>query len=243
MSYFNRDQEEYMADLARVPREQKCPSGWHVTADEKCDCKPRPAASPVPPSAPSDERIYPCLTCDAMRTKAEGGTTFTYCEECMKRVNQPPAAAPVEGAIPTEPYAHLHDERDNRIRHLESENARLLNELAEAKRDYEDATSHYTENSLRGLLAKAERRLAGYREVVERYVRHASGCSIHDEARCDCGLTAALASLSPSRYQGFVCTRPANHPREENGNLFTCTDINGRARWMKPHSEEEVSNG
>jgi hypothetical protein len=42
-----------------------------------------------------------------------------------------------------------------------------------------------------------------------------------------------------SRYQGFVCTRPANHPREENGNLYTCTDINGRARWMKSHFEEE----
>jgi hypothetical protein len=36
-----------------------------------------------------------------------------------------------------------------------------------------------------------------------------------------------------SRYQGFICTRPQDHPIEESGSVFTCTDINGRARWMK----------
>jgi hypothetical protein len=49
--------------------------------------------------------------------------------------------------------------------------------------------------------------------------------------------------LCASRYQGFVCTRPQDHASVESGSVFTCTDINGRARWMKPHSEEEVSNG
>lgn len=29
-------------------------------------------------------RIYPCLKCDKLRTKAEGGTTFTVCEDCWK---------------------------------------------------------------------------------------------------------------------------------------------------------------
>jgi hypothetical protein len=32
----------------------------------------------------ADENLYPCITpgCKTMRTKAEGGTTFTVCDEC-----------------------------------------------------------------------------------------------------------------------------------------------------------------
>lgn len=28
------------------------------------------------------ERIYPCVKCGVMRSKAEGGTVFTVCDEC-----------------------------------------------------------------------------------------------------------------------------------------------------------------
>lgn len=28
------------------------------------------------------ERIYPCVKCGKLRTKAEGGTIFTVCDEC-----------------------------------------------------------------------------------------------------------------------------------------------------------------
>lgn len=38
--YFNREQEDHMRYLASVPRSQRCPSGWHVTAQQRCDCKP-----------------------------------------------------------------------------------------------------------------------------------------------------------------------------------------------------------
>lgn len=35
------------------------------------------------PATPTDsEQIYPCAQCGAMRTKAEGGTTFTVCDAC-----------------------------------------------------------------------------------------------------------------------------------------------------------------
>lgn len=39
-SYFNEDQQDHMRYLATVPRGQRCASGWHVIAKEKCDCGP-----------------------------------------------------------------------------------------------------------------------------------------------------------------------------------------------------------
>lgn len=30
-------------------------------------------------------RIYPCQSCGVMRSKDEGGTTFTVCDECWHR--------------------------------------------------------------------------------------------------------------------------------------------------------------
>ena len=32
-----------------------------------------------------EERIYPCLKCSKLRTKAEGGTTFSVCEDCWDK--------------------------------------------------------------------------------------------------------------------------------------------------------------
>ena len=29
--------------------------------------------------------LYPCADCGALRTKAEGGTTFTVCDECWEK--------------------------------------------------------------------------------------------------------------------------------------------------------------
>lgn len=42
----------------------------------------------------SDDRIYPCDDCGAMRTKAEGGTVFTVCDKCWDKHH--PKPAPVE---------------------------------------------------------------------------------------------------------------------------------------------------
>jgi len=40
----------------------------------------------VPAKQAEDEgRIYPCDNCGTMRTKAEGGTCFTLCEECWEK--------------------------------------------------------------------------------------------------------------------------------------------------------------
>ena len=32
-----------------------------------------------------DARIYPCADCGVMRSKNEGGTTFTVCDQCWDR--------------------------------------------------------------------------------------------------------------------------------------------------------------
>ena len=31
------------------------------------------------------ETLYPCVDCGTLRTKAEGGTTFTVCDECWEK--------------------------------------------------------------------------------------------------------------------------------------------------------------
>lgn len=33
----------------------------------------------------TDERIYRCRSCDKMRTKAEGGSVFSLCDECWDK--------------------------------------------------------------------------------------------------------------------------------------------------------------
>ena len=33
----------------------------------------------------SDERIYACHDCGTLRTKAEGGTVFTVCDDCWNK--------------------------------------------------------------------------------------------------------------------------------------------------------------
>lgn len=50
-------------------------------------------ATPTPVAVPADDRIYPCRECGVMRSKAEGGTTFTVCDECWDKA-RPKAAAP-----------------------------------------------------------------------------------------------------------------------------------------------------
>lgn len=41
-----------------------------------------------------NERIYPCAKCGTMRTKAEGGTCFTVCDDCWDKLHPTPAPTP-----------------------------------------------------------------------------------------------------------------------------------------------------
>jgi hypothetical protein len=53
------------------------------------------------PVEPEKDRIYPCEDCGKMRTKDEGGTTFTICDECWEKHYPPKVklSAPVSGEL------------------------------------------------------------------------------------------------------------------------------------------------
>ena len=38
------------------------------------------------------EKKYPCVDCGKLRTKAEGGTTFTVCDECWDKSHKKPTS-------------------------------------------------------------------------------------------------------------------------------------------------------
>lgn len=81
----------------------RCEGTWMRDEDEKHShgCPTvvaRDVLAPTEPAAGEGEadRIYPCDGCGKMRTKAEGGTTFTLCEECWKN-HYPPEPSPSDG--------------------------------------------------------------------------------------------------------------------------------------------------
>lgn len=37
-----------------------------------------------------EERIYPCAECGTLRSKAEGGTVFTVCDDCWDKKHPEP---------------------------------------------------------------------------------------------------------------------------------------------------------
>lgn len=49
------------------------------------------------PTPADDARIYPCADCGLMRSRSEGGATFTVCDVCWDKA-YPTAPAPDEGA-------------------------------------------------------------------------------------------------------------------------------------------------
>jgi hypothetical protein len=178
--------------------------------------------SPVPPSAPSltdDEalRLSPDAALEIVRAAAPSAVQEEAPSRCSHGIEQGqcfkccslPAAAPVEGAIPTEPTIEQKldaiEQAVIRVRFLESKNARLLNELAVAKSwsaRWKEAA--HTFRMFKGSvlanrveLSRTRRELAGYREAVD-----AARASVgtHDR-NCDCELCGALgvlASLSPT---------------------------------------------
>jgi hypothetical protein len=45
---------------------------------------------PPPTTAGTAELLYPCDRCGKLQTKAEGGTVFTFCDECWNKRREPP---------------------------------------------------------------------------------------------------------------------------------------------------------
>lgn len=57
-------------------------------------CRAKAFLASHPASLEDTERIYPCAKCGIMRSKAEGGTTFTVCDACWDVLHP---ASPGEG--------------------------------------------------------------------------------------------------------------------------------------------------
>lgn len=98
--------------VRRVPsvRESMAKAGIPWPGDSgELDRLCRPAS--IEPAEPADpERIYPCADCGVMRTKAEGGTTFTVCDECWDKHHG--KAAPDPASEPRAKITRLDDGKE-----------------------------------------------------------------------------------------------------------------------------------
>jgi hypothetical protein len=99
----------------------------YVNLDRSIGSVACPNYDPTPSPAPTEPR-YPCDRCGTMRTKAEGGTIFTVCDECWDKDKSrtPPAPAPAEPPAPAalpERWAEFaaYRKADNALRRAERE--------------------------------------------------------------------------------------------------------------------------
>lgn len=65
-------------------------TGKHPYTHSQAHCTCDAFTASVPP-----EPTYPCTSCGKLRTKAEGGTTFTVCETCWDKSSPAAPAAPL----------------------------------------------------------------------------------------------------------------------------------------------------
>lgn len=111
---------------AKVGADKVAPLGAHCSGDGWVAFNawleqrfPSGLGEPVPPEAPDTDRIYPCDMCGVLRSKNEGGTVFTVCDDCWK-IAYPSKPGVSGGGVssPGEPDAiaelreSLHKERD-----------------------------------------------------------------------------------------------------------------------------------
>ena len=85
---WNEACDEWIAYITQMDKKQE-PKEYPCGCKEICGVGDDPNCeyhgvygSKLPKQEPSKEKLYPCDGCGKMRTKAEGGTTFTVCDEC-----------------------------------------------------------------------------------------------------------------------------------------------------------------
>ena len=52
-----------------------------------------PISRATPEEESDDAEIYPCQTCEVMRSKNQGGAIFAVCDECWKTISWDPIRA------------------------------------------------------------------------------------------------------------------------------------------------------
>ena len=103
------DREAAFGAMSREPRQAgSAPRDTESEADVRSTTEARVDVEDahrggLPAGAP-DEQMYPCDDCGKLRTKAEGGTTFTVCEKCWEKLYPPDVGTAEHPAIAETPY-------------------------------------------------------------------------------------------------------------------------------------------
>jgi len=76
-----------------------------------------------------DAKIYPCAECGVMRSKAEGGTTFTVCDACWDKLH--PATPPDATATPRTDFPAYLADTPKALQKFESMRTRRISDMTE----------------------------------------------------------------------------------------------------------------
>ncbi len=98
-----------------IPHEFNCFTISPCTRTTRNRCAPNGICPPCQPiSVKAETKLYPCADCGTLRTKEEGGTTFTVCDECWdKHYHRKPKPAPTGEELPLVNKAVIYDARVN----------------------------------------------------------------------------------------------------------------------------------
>jgi hypothetical protein len=122
------------------------------------------------------EPLYPCDDCGTMRTKAEGGTTFTVCDACWEKHYRPtPAPASGEERCKWCDRPGNHPEEGGCEAAMRDDIARLTRELEEARGRENHALARL--DAARAELAEARAEVTRLREAGKQFAEEIEhGC-------------------------------------------------------------------
>ena len=122
------------------------------------------------------EEMYPCDKCGKLRTKAEGGTIFTVCDECWDKKDEPK-----EETLEEKFYNHL---KSGFLRFYNSEDKEVQKETA--RRSAKIAKEYYQEHPENiNCIKKSEairQMIANNKKLMKGMVSHAEVLKVFDEA-------------------------------------------------------------
>lgn len=127
--HYAEDEYDWWDHSADNPRSQEVmPSATDQSFANESSRSGLPVASGEAVPVPASPTLYPCADCGAMRTKAEGGTTFTVCDECWEK-RYPKTPSPSHAELIREAREW---EASRMLLELELPYANLISRLADA---------------------------------------------------------------------------------------------------------------
>lgn len=178
----NKHQIEIVEDTGVTQLEVRCSCGFTQAAN--CPRHARAVAdshiakylrekNPVIVDRATGEQPYSCVECGELRTKAEGGTVFTVCDNCWDKHHPPRGSAPPKGGHAVSEYTNklLVASRELLIEEI----LRLRGDVAHAERERDEARTICEATEL--VLASRERTISTLRALLAEVCGIASrGC-------------------------------------------------------------------